>query len=137
MPSPSSSSFRAAPILHRTDNSQRADGGRYLNSRHGVLNNSGPTFPVDRESTGRIITLSTGRFGVLAPRAPKERQRKPIGVVDSVDEGQRRLSDWRGGGKLIVAMVAWLASFLPHKRHAARVLGVGMTGIRRRSGAGK
>lgn len=66
--------------------------------------------PGDRESAGRIITLSTGRFGVLAPRAPRQRKRRQLGAAGSVKEAQRILDDWREGRRLLVEeFLPWLS----------------------------
>lgn len=133
MGTPSSSRIPlAARDVHELQPSLRSDRARYLSARHEPLNKGVPAFPVDRESTGRIVSLGTGRFGVLAPRAPKQRFRRPIAAVDSVEEGQRVLKEWRDARDAVVKCVAWLASFLPRAPHPAKVLGVGMSGVRAR-----
>lgn len=104
----SSAKLRAAAV-HALQRSQRVDRARYLRTRHEELNARAPALPVNRESNGRVLTLSTGRFGVLAPRAPKQRMRRPIGVAGSIGEAQLLLTAWRNGRNAIVAFVVWLA----------------------------
>lgn len=139
--SPSSSPIRAAAVVsvaHEHTDSQEVDRPRYLDARHEPLPIRSLTIPRDRESTGRIVTLSTGRFGVLAPRAPKERQRRPIGVADSMDAAQTRLRNWKQGRVTVVAFVAWLANFLPRKPSAqALPAAISKSGVRAKPGARK
>lgn len=111
MPGTSSASIRAAvPVRHESNDSQRVDRAKALRMRHGFLNNSGPAIPVDRESTGRIVTLGPARFGALAPRDPKGWRRRQLGAASSTEEAQRLIDNWRAGRKTIVAFVVWLSA---------------------------
>jgi hypothetical protein len=99
----------AAPVRHSLDDSAAALRPQGLNRRHQGLRVRSVVPAASRESVGRIITLGQSRFGALAPRAPNERKRRPLGAVSSVDEAQALLSGWRAGRNALVAFVAWLA----------------------------
>ena len=115
-PMSSSSSSRmlaAVPVRHNLDDSARSLRAKALQIRHGQLNNIAPALPVDRQSTGRIVSLGANRFGVLAPRAPKGRFRRPIAAVDSVEEAQLALRNWREARDNIIEFVVMLAGMMP------------------------
>jgi hypothetical protein len=103
----------AQTVRHGIDDSGERRCAHYLNARHEQLNRTVPVLPVERESTGRIVSLGANRFGVLAPRAPKGRWRRPIAVVDSWEEGQNVLRDWRQARDNILEFLIELAKLVP------------------------
>jgi hypothetical protein len=126
------------PVRHASDDSGERPAAKYLSFRHGQLNGRAPALPVDRQSTGRIVSLGAGRFGVLAPRAPKGRFRRPIAAVDSMEEGQAVLRDWRQARDNIVEFVVRLAGLVPRPVAQKKwKLPWSKSGVRARPGAKK
>jgi hypothetical protein len=136
MPAPSSSRIPIADkaLSHELQPTQQRPKRLVLRGRAELMSGRAvPETPFDRGSVGKIVTLSGGKFGAITPRDERGK-RRPIRTCESIAEAQLILTAWRHGRDSIVAFVAWLANFLPRKPHAARVLGVGMSGVRKKPG---
>jgi hypothetical protein len=102
----SSSSIPAAPI-HGEESSVQNVRAKALRIRTEGLNWTAVAPVATRESVGRIVSLSTGRLGVLSPRDARGK-RRPLGVVGSPTDAQQRIADFKHR-KLIADFVARLS----------------------------
>jgi hypothetical protein len=84
--------------------------------------------PPDRDST-RVLAMKSGRAWVVFAR-DADGNRPPQKLVESMAEADDAVRAYRLA-QFVQPLLTWLAGFLPRKPHPARVLGVGMSGIRR------